>query len=292
MTPEDDTTLDSANDEAQQNADFASGFPDKEKPADKATDKAAAKDKPAPAATPQAEATPEPPKYAQVTEAELAEFKAAVAKAAGHEAQLAKAWGTIGNMQKMLNDQRAKDAPPASPAARKFEIRKEAFAKMARDFPELAEMNREALQEALADLPGPGASDADPAKLESMLAALQTKRELAILASRHPDWREIVGAVDASTGQPPPETPFRKWLGTKAQAYQDQINGSELADEIGRAIRLFQRETSAPAKTNGTPRDSARADRIRAAVQPRGDNAGAGPSKSEQDEFESGFASR
>jgi hypothetical protein len=289
MTPEDDIPLDGGK-EAE--AAFGSGFPEPsvEKPAAKAADKPA-KDKPEPAATPRVEATPEPPKYAQVTEAELADFKAAAAKAATHEAQLAKAWGTIGNMQKMLNEQRAAATPAAAAAiARKFEIPKEAFAAMERDFPELAQQVRAGMEAALAGLPGPGGDAHDPAKLESTLAARETKRELAILAARHPDWREIVGTVDASTGQPPPDTPFRKWLATKDQAYQDQVNSSELADVIGLSIRRFQRETTAPAKSATAARDAERAARIRDAVQPKGDNAGTAPRNTAEENFASGYA--
>ena len=293
MTPEDDTPLDGGK-EAE--AAFAGGFPEPvEKPADKAaTTQPAKPDKPEPAATPRVEATPEPPKYVQVTEAEWAEVKAAAAKTASYDTQLARAWGTLGNITKQLNDARAKEAagqPGAAAAvARKIEVSKDHFAAMSRDFPELAEQVRAAMEATLAGLPGSGGDAQDPAKLESLIAARETKRELAILNARHPDWREIVGAVDSSTGQPPPDTPFRKWLATKDQAYQDQVNSSELADVIGLSIRRFQRETAASAKPAATPRDTARADRIRDAITPRGDNQGAGPRNTSEEAFASGFS--
>ena len=99
-----------------------------------------------------------------------------------------------------------------------------------------------------------------------------------------------MGAVSAG-GQPDPEHPFRKWLATKDADYQNRINGSESAFTIGRAINLFRKETTQP-KPNGTPRDTGRAERIRAAIQPKGDNAGAPPGKTDQDAFLEGFNSR
>jgi hypothetical protein len=281
--------------EAQENADFDSGFG--VKPAEKIP----AKEKPEPAATPRAEAKPAPkpeakpePKYIQVTEADWAEVRAAAAKTASYDSQLSKAFGTIGNLQKLVNGLQPQATPAAVPAAaRKVEISKAAFAEMEKDFPELAQQTRAALEAALSGLPGHGANDVDATKIEAMLVTWHTKREVRALEEDFPDWREIVGAVDVTKEQPNKDNPFRKWLGSKDTAYQNRINGSESAQVIGRAIRLFQNETkAAPAKPAATPRDTARAERIRSAVQPRGDNAGAAPGKTDDDEFVAGFNGR
>jgi hypothetical protein len=281
---------DVAVDDAQENADFSGGFTGAEgKPAEKPTGKP---DKPAPAETLRAEATPE--KFVQISEKDWADVMAAAARTASYDQQFSRAFGTIGNLQKLLNEQKAAGQPAAAAAtARKIEIPKEAFAAMERDFPELAQQTRAALEAALSGLPGPGANDADDSKMEERLAAFHAKREVKALADEWPDWREIVGAVDVTREAPDPNNPFRKWLGGKDVAYQNRINGSESAQVIGRAIRLFQNETkAAPAKVNGTPRDAARAERIRGAVQPRGDNAGAAAGKTDDEEFEAGFRSR
>lgn len=285
-------------DDAQDLADFGAGFagtdvkPDKpstEAPADRTP----AKEKPEPAATPREEAKPEP-KYVQVTESDWAEVRAAAARTASYDQQFSKLFGTTGNLLKQINEQRAAGQPAAAAAtARKIEIPKEAFAAMERDFPELAQQTRAALEAALSGLPGPGANDAhDPVKLESLLAQYTAKREIEALEDAYPEWRTIVGAVDVTREQPDPNNAFRKWLGGKDAAYQTKVNSSESAQVIGRAIRLFQNETKA-AKPAATPqRDTTRADRIRGAVQPRGDNAGAAPGKTEDDEFQAGFNSR
>lgn len=217
-------------------------------------------------------------------------MRAIAAKTAGYDNQLSKAFGTIGNLQKLVNGMQAQ-----TPSGRKVEIPKDAFAAMERDFPELAAQTRAAIEAALTGVTGTGgaAAEADPAKMEAMLAAIQAKREIETLEDAYPEWRTIVGAVDVTKEQPDATNLFRKWLATKDAAYQNRLNSTESAAVIGRAIRLFQSETKAAAKPGPVkPRDEARAERIREAVQPRGDNAGAAAGKSADEEFEAGFNSR
>jgi hypothetical protein len=282
-------------DDAQELADFGAGFDGKkaEKPPSRSGESGSrapnagttTPEQPDPAATPRAEETPE---YVQITAKDWAEVQAAARRTASYDGQFSKLFGTTGNLQKLVNAFQAQ-----TPSGRKIEIPKDAFAAMEKDFPELAQQTRAALEAALSGVPGTGAADVDATKIEGMLASYTSRREVEALEDAWPDWREIVGAVDVTKEQPNPDNPFRKWLGTKPAEYQARINGSESAQVIGRAIRLFQSETkAAPPKLNGTPRDAARAERIRSAVQPRGDNAGAAAGKSDDEEFEAGFNSR
>lgn len=288
---------DTAIDDAQELADFAGGF--EGKTAEKVAHATQAKDKSPPAAeAPRAEeaATPE---YVQITKEELSEMRAAAAKTASYDQQFAKAFGTIGGLQRHINELKGQpSAPPAPAGSRKIEIPKDAFAAMERDFPELAQQTKAALEAALSGVVGTGA-DIDIAKVENkikeMLVSHVGKREIEILEDAYPEWQTIVGAVSKDQ-QPDLDHPFRKWLGTKSDAYQKRVNGTESAAVITRAIRTYQNETKAPAKPNTpntpTPRNDARAERIKAAVQPRGDNAGGSAGKTEQDDFEAGFHSR
>lgn len=279
---EDDTTTADAGDA---DANFGAGFSADAKPENPIQ----TPDTPETAATPRAE---EPPEHVQISAKEWADVRAAALKTASYDAQLAKAFGTIGNLQKLVNEQRARatEQAPDKPAARAFKIDPESFAEMRRDFPELAAQTQAAIEKALSGLPA-GANDADQAKIESLLAQYTAKREIEALEDAFPDWRQIVGAVNVRAGeQPDPENPFRKWLAGKDETYQDRINNSSSAAVMGRAIRTFQKETAAAAKPAATPqRDTARADRIRAAVQPRGDNAGAAPANTSEDAFAAGF---
>jgi hypothetical protein len=279
---------------AKEDADFASGFPEKPPATPPSADKPAdtpAKPEPKAAPVRATEPATEKPEYVQISAKDWADVRAAAAKTASYDAQLSKAFGTIGNLQRLVSGLQAQ-----TPAGRKIEVPKDAFLEMSRDFPELAEHTRNALERALAGVTGTGANDADASgKFQDMLASYTAKREIEALEDSYPDWRKIVGAVDITKEQPDPNNAFRKWLATKDVAYQNRLNSSESAAVIGRAIRTFQNETKAVAKPGATttrPRDDARAERIRGAVQPRGDNAGAAAGKSDDEMFEEGFRSR
>lgn len=280
MPPEDEAALAEA---AQENADFASGFSDeptaKTKPA-----------KPEPAAPDKAPAAAEEkPEYVQVTAKDWAEVQAAARKTASYDAQLSKAFGTIGNLQKQIAEGR-KDAPAAT---RKVEIPKTAFEPMAKDFPELAEYNRAALEAALSGLKF-DANDIDNGKIEQVMAGFIAKKEMEGLEDTYPDWRAIVGAPAQEGAAPDLGGPYRKWLASKSAEYQAKLNETESAAAIQRSITLFRREarTGRPKPTPAAadkPRD-VRADRIRSAMQPRGDGATPAPGKSDEDAFAEGFA--
>jgi hypothetical protein len=274
-------------DVAAAEAAFGGGFPDTEpktttdkaKPADASPAK-----RPDPAATPPED--PAPVEHVQVTRKEWEEVRAAAARTASYDSQFSKAFGTLGQIQKILNDQKTQTPAQTAAAVRKIDIPASAFQEMSRDFPELATQVQAAMQAALSGIPL-GASDADPAELERRLSEYHAKREVKLLASEFPNWREDVGAVGLDE-QPDPNHPFRKWLSGKPADYQVRVNEAESADIIGRAIRLFRRETTASAKPTAT-RDTARAERIAAAVQPRGDRAGAAPANTAEDAFASGY---
>lgn len=293
MAEDDTTTVD----DARANADFGAGFEGTDKPETPAKPDVVRTARPSgdpeAAATPRTEAQPEPepPKYIQITATDWAAVQAAAAKAATYEAQIDKAFGTIGNLTRRLNEQQRAAEPPAptAPAKPKYEIPKDAFAEMERDFPELAAQQRAVLEKAFASFQGGGATD--PETIVAIVTAERNKQQLAELAADHPDWRDVVGAVAAGE-QPDPNQPFRKWLASKDAAYQTRVNAAETAAVIGRAINLFRKETAAPAKPAATPRDQARVERIRGAVQPRGDSTGAPAANTDHDAFLDGFAGR
>lgn len=269
---ETNTTVD---EDAQELAAFGGGFEGKTP--------LPAKEKPAPAAeTPRAEEPPAP-EYVQITKTELAEIKAAAAKTASYDAQLAKAFGTIGGLQRHVNELRTQ-----TPRDLEVKLPDQAFTKMAKDFPELAELSREEFQAALAGLKAAGNAKPDAEAIKK----IQMELEEEDLEDAYPNWKEIVGA-SASVDQADKNHPFRKWLATKDQAYQDRINGTIRAPVIQRAIRLFQNESKAPARpATPTQRPNAQAERIKAAVQPKGDSQGSVSDNSEEAAFNAGFNSR
>ena len=297
MPPEDTATEQQAEDRAAQ-ADFNAGAAMETGAAGPAEAKSeAAVPKPeakAPESKVPAEvvAKPPEPKYVRLTEDQFATLNAAAAKTATFEQQLSKAFGTIGNMQAVVNGLRAE-----TPRGFKVEIPKDAFAAMAKDFPELAEHTRAALEATLRGVTGTGQAtpDIDPERMQQLLSEHVLRLEAEALEDAHPDWRTIVGAVDVSKQQPDAANPFRKWLATKDAAYQARINSTNSAAVISRAIQAFQTDTQAapkPAAAQPSLKDQLRTARIQAAVRPRGDGGQAPPGRTDEDEFAAGFASR
>lgn len=296
--PSDDTTApeEASAEERQAQADFESGMPPPKTETPKPASDAKADPAPKPAA-PAPKETPKPPepKHVRITEEQFATLNAAAAKTASFEAQLSKAFGTIGNMQKVLTSLQA-----ATPRGFKVEIPKDAFAGMERDFPELAEHTRAALEATLRGLSGtgPAGAEIDPEQMKRLVtehaSQARVDAEIEALEDEYPDWKRIVGQVDISKQQPDAANPFRKWLATKDAGYQKRLNDTNSAAVISRAIRTFQAETKAPSgATAPSLRALAQAARIRGAVQPRGDGGQAGaPRNDENADFEAGYATR
>lgn len=282
MDNEDDALID----DAQGQAEFGSGFENK---ADKAPDK------PAESAEAPREPEAKEPEYAKITLEEVAFLRAAAAKVTSLEAQQSKAFGTIGNLQKLMNEVRAQTPRgmhvPDS-------IINESFADMEKDFPELATQNKTALKRLLSNLTGTGAGEIDETKIRQLVAEDAAaraeevaKREIEDLEDAYPDWRDIVGAVP--DGQhPDPDHPYRKWLATKPEPYQKRINETLSSAVVARSIQRFKTETRAPAKPSPQPATNARAERIREAVQPKGDGAPSSSRDTSEDAFAAGFSSR
>ena len=266
---------------------------------------AATPDKPEPAAKPEvkpaaaaaAPATPDAPKYVQITEEQFARFNAAADKTASFEQQFSKAFGTLGDLQKLVRTLQSD-----TPRGLKVEIPKDAFAGMAKDFPELADHFRAGLENALKGVTGTSADPAppDPDEIRRTVADRIQAIQVEALEDDFPDWRQVVGAV--AVGQSPdPANPFRKWLATKSEAFQARINGTQSAAVIAKAITSFQKETATPPAATApaqAPKPDPKAqqaqqrqERIREAIQPRGDNARAAPATNEEDEFMAGFKS-
>ncbi len=268
--------------EKQAQADFDAGGVKETSTGKAAVVEAPAKPEVIPA--PVVEPAPAPkPKYARITEEELAELRT---KAASHESQFAKAFGTIGNLQKTLNELRA-----AKPQEPKVEVSDEAFAEMAKDFPELTTHIRKAIE---ATLKGAGSTQSavDPEQMKKLVAQHVVEHETEALEDAYPDWRTIVGAVDATKEQPDPGNAFRKWLSTKDDAYQARINSTLSAAVLSRAISQFKADTKESPKPAPDLKAMARAARVADAVQPRGDGGHPTSHNTAEDEFAAGFASR
>lgn len=280
--------------DAQADSDFSAGFTLDSPPAEI----------PAPiepASKPESVADPAPevpvtaevaqPKHVQLTQEQFDSLQANATKTAAIEAQLSKVFGTMGDMQQVV-----RKLQTATPAGMSIEIPKDAFTDMEKDFPELATLTRTGLEKALKGIRGTGANAAetpDPESIQRLISAAIAKREVTMLTDTHPNWREIVGAVE-TPGTHNTENGFRKWLATKDAAYQHKINATESARVIAEAIDKFETETAARPRPapNPAPKIAARADRIREAIQPKGDGKQPAPSKTADDDFNEGYRER
>jgi hypothetical protein len=273
--------------DAQEDADFASGFSTETPPVKTETPepKTEATPEPKVEAKVEAEAAPKAPKYVQLTQEQFDRLEAAAAKTATIETQMSKAFGTLGDMQQVV-----KKLQSATPAGASIEIPKDAFADMEKDFPELAAHMRAGLEKSLKGMRGTAPADspsADPEAVQKTVTEVLLKNEQATLDGDHPTWREIVGAVDKD-GKPDPRHPFRAWLMTQTNEYQTRINSTSSPATINRAIdRFIAAKAALPKTPTPAPKVAARTDRIRDAITPRGD--GGQPAPVTKDDFAEGF---
>lgn len=286
------TTDTTVSDTEQEQRDFNSGFepdpapviPAKVEPEPKVEPKPEPKAEPKTDAKSPAEAKPKPPEYVQITKEQFETLQSAATKTAAMETQFSKVFGTMGDLQQVV-----KKIQAGTPVGQPVELPKISFAKMRKDFPEMADLLEGDMTEALKGLRGTGTTattDADPDALNKLVQAATLKLESEALHDAHPTWREIVGAYGDETN------PFRKWLGTQDAAYRTRLNNTNSSTVISRAIDKFLAAT-APAKAapEPAPKVAARIDRIRSAIQPKGDGNQPGPSKTADDDFRAGFAS-
>ena len=271
---------------------------DAAKPAEPAKDKEAAPTAPAKAADAKPAAAPAAPapKYVRITEDELKSFKTAAERVTALEGALSKVAGNVGNVQQIVAKLQA-----STPAGESVEISEEAFAEMKKDFPEVAQLTFNAIKKGLKGLKGTSTTATiDPEIIARMVSAKVREEtqsaQIEVLTDFYPNWKEIVGFAE-SAEKADPNNRFRKWLKTQPVAYQAQINNTNSAAIISRAIAKFQtaaKATVVPASAKPAAKPAkavARAARIAAAVQPRGAGARPPPPKTADDEFEAGFRS-
>lgn len=250
------------------------------------------------------EAKPEPKKaaeqkpkeeYVRLSKTELESLKASAGRVPELEKKIETAFGKFGPLTQMINELKA-----ATPKGQAVELPADVVSELEAEFPELAGGVKAALTKALKGLIGTGKSDVAPEDvLKNRFEEYATKRAIEDLEEAHPDWRKIVGEVDAS-GKANPAHPFRAWLAKQPQAYQDKINNTQNPTVIGNAISKFQASqraaaTPAPVKKPVVPTKKVllRKKRFQGSVTPKG--LGAPPPaqrQSEEDAFAEGFRAR
>lgn len=230
--------------------------------------------------TPPATEVKDEPEYVQLTKQEVAELKAnlkaATDKAASHDKQFSTWFGTVGRYEALLKEVQAKQSEVTG------KLTSAAFDKLKEQFPELAEMTREAVQNALAGK-APEIDNSEFIRLRKE----RIEAEMEVVEDAHPGWHSM---INAGPGQADPDHPFRKWLASKDETYQARINKTESAAVLIRAIDRYKAETATKVPPKAPPaRAEARREQIAAAVNPRGDGASPPPRETVDDAFEAGY---
>lgn len=235
---------------------------------------------------------PEKPRYVRLTEQEWNNTKAAAGKVSSLESQVAKLTGSVPKAEQIVQQVLA-TVQSKTPAGSPVKLTKEDLAELSEDFPELSEKLLAGLGRAFerVNVNGTAPSSSAPVDIEAAVQTALTRKEKRELEEAHPEWRDIVGAVDMSAGEKPPEgNPFRQWLATQPERYQKKINETESWAVVQGAIDLFHATPKAvtPAKPD---KAAARRERFADAVTPRAEGHSPPPNQpmSADDAFAIGF---
>lgn len=244
---------------------FEQGFNDVEVPAPE----------PEPEPEPEPPAAPEPPPEPefQLTSAQAKEL---YEKSQRFEQQVSKAFGTIGALKQQIDQLKA--APQPSQAAIKLTADK--LKRLHAEFPEMAAMLSEDLNEALAvaptaDVPPPpvGVPDLEQ-KFNERLEQMSREKEQKLLTIAHKDWTNVVSSPE-----------FNAWKEKLPTADREQLDSSWDAVFIADKISEFKDWKNKTVQTTQAKRT-----RLEAAITPRG-NPQRPPAPSDDDAFVQGFNS-
>lgn len=270
-------------DQAQDSADFLSGFnsvrsPDEESPEPKRVEKEAAAevvpDQPAKDEAkdaPQGEA--DEPMYFGMTESQIKSLLERSAQVDEIKDQLRKAHGKIGelnaNFQNLSTQQKPTQQAPAA------QVDDGDLSQLEQDFPELATLAEIKARKIVAEQFGQmAASQSAPHAVpdESEIAVLISE---AVLDSTHEGWREKISSQD-----------FTLWIATQPADVQETFNTTNSAKELGKVLKDFDGW-----KASTQDRSNRNKKRLEDALLPDGVAAKVSHAPSATDEFLAGFNS-
>lgn len=233
---------------------------------------------------------PVKPQYVRLTKQEWDNTKAAAGKVAVLESQVAKLTGSLPD-SKQIVQQVIESVRAQTPAGAEIDpqVLADAFADQEKDFPELAQQNRKAIEHILKNLRGTASSPASPVDMDAAVEKVLLNREGKALEEAHPDWSDIVGRPKAQ-GEEPVQTEFRVWLATQPAAYQEKVGNTHSPAVLQAAIDKFKGTPKTPSPSPATKADARRAV-IADAQTPRADGSApplAQP-QSAEDAFATGF---
>ena len=222
-------------------------------------------------AEPEPAPEPEKPRMFGRTEDEITELLGEIPTIKdSYRKQIDNLAGNVGSLKSAL--QRLQQDTPKGEAVT---VTDEDLADMNREFPELAGMTKSALNNVLKRINLRGSSF-DPAAVDERVNTLVAEKVSSERVAIHkelldgltPKWTEIVGLPVNGVI---PKTPYRDWLVTQPIDYQNKINASNNAFEIGNSVKSFQAAQEAFAKKQMQNKQ-----RLTNAIQPSGSVAARG----------------
>ena len=265
QTPEEEVIVATETEQAAAPSDddaaFEQGFSGVEAPAP------AAEPEPEPEPAPEPEPQPEP--EFQLTPAQAKELYERSQK---FEQQVSKAFGTIGALKQQI------DQLKAQPSQVGFKLTADKLKRLHAEFPEMAAMLSEDLNEAMAASPAaPSAEPTIPREdqerlINERLEQLSREKEQKILTIAHRDWPVVVQSPE-----------FNAWKEKLPAEEREQLDNSWDAVFVADKISEFKDWKNKTVQTTAAKRT-----RLEAAITPRG-NPQRPPAPSDDDAFVQGF---
>lgn len=214
------------------------------------------------------EPEPEPKLFAGLTEDQIREAVSKAAEVDKLREQTQRLFGTIGNFKQSLDQLR--NQPRASA---QVQISKDKFARLSKEFPEMAELIAQDLSEALGSVSGPSVDPQEiRSELEKVKTELKQESEAKLLTVMHKDWRDVVKSQD-----------FAQWTQTLPEEDRNELGNSWDATFIGDKLTEFKAW-----KDKTVASQQVKQKRLEAAITPKG-GAAMSSTQTEMDAFMSGF---
>lgn len=210
----------------------------------------------------------EPQLIAGFTEEQIRDAIAKAAEIDKLREQLPRVFGTLGSMKQSLDQLR--NQPRASA---QVQISKDKFARLSKEFPEMAELIAQDLSEALGSVSGPSVDPQEiRSELEKVKTELKQESEAKLLTVMHKDWRDVVKSQD-----------FAQWTQTLPEEDRNELGNSWDATFIGDKLTEFKAW-----KDKTVASQQVKQKRLEAAITPKG-GAAMSSTQTEMDAFLSGF---
>lgn len=236
--------------------------------------------------------------FVRLTKPEYEALRTNAGKVPELERRIETAFGKFGPTQQALNDLKAtvEALRDATPKGKAIELPADVVSELEADFPDLAGGVKAALIKALKGQVGTGKTEGENGTGEkARFEEWSLERAREDLNETHPDWHQIVGAVDVRKGERADQgNPFRAWLAKQPADYQAKVNGTRNPYVISRAIDRFKASqktgaTGKPQAANPAPQKALlRKNRIQGSVQPKGLGS---PPPAQRETVEDAFAS-